>query len=243
MKTETLQRTWELFKVPNAVVEVRALGVSGKHRAWDGYTSHTVTGYFDDGEAFVEAVSALDAASRASGIYITLNPVNPDLLARANNRLVAAKRGETTTDADILFRRWLLLDFDPVRPAGISSTRAELQLALETAKHARAFLCEVCEWPLHTMRMACSGNGIHLLMRMNEPNDVTTRDHVKTILEHAQRMFATGSVALDTNVYNAARITKLYGTVARKGDATAERKHRLSGFIDEVHAAESEATA
>jgi hypothetical protein len=58
------------------------------------------------------------------GIYITLNPTNPALLARSANRLQNRVQ-VTTSDSDIFARRWLLLDFDPVRPSGISSMDKE----------------------------------------------------------------------------------------------------------------------
>ena len=68
-------------------------------------------------------------SQHATGIYITQNPVDPDLLARANNRL-QRKPKHTTTDADIIRLAHLTLDFDPVRKSGISSTDAELAAAL-----------------------------------------------------------------------------------------------------------------
>jgi hypothetical protein len=46
------------------------------------------------------------------------------LLARANNRVVEYAK-HATRDDQIERRRWLLIDFDPVRPSGISSTDAE----------------------------------------------------------------------------------------------------------------------
>ena len=60
-------------------------------------------------------------SQHATGIYITQNPVDPDLLARANNRL-QRKAKQTTTDADIIRLAHLTLDFDPVRKSGISAT-------------------------------------------------------------------------------------------------------------------------
>jgi hypothetical protein len=39
-------------------------------------------------------------------------------------------------------------------------------------------------------------------------------------------------VSVDTGVYNAARIWKLYGTIACKGDNTPERPHRPARFIE-----------
>lgn len=228
---QSLRRVWGLFKAPDAILEVRALDCSGKHKAWSGWATSTLSGYFDDADAFFEAVTGLDKAGRASGIYVTLNPVQPDLLARANNRLVAAKRGETTDDAHILARRWILLDFDPVRPAGISSTDAELKRALESAKQARAQLSNM-GWPLPVM--ACSGNGIHLLYRVDLANDESAREGVKATLQSLAERFSGEAVSLDTGVFNAGRIVKCYGTVARKGDATADRRHRRALILEEM---------
>ena len=64
-------------------------------------------------------------------IYFTINPVNPDLLARANNRFVESRTA--TSDADIVCRRWLFIDLDPKRPSGISSSDAELDAARSMA--------------------------------------------------------------------------------------------------------------
>ncbi len=228
--TEHLQRTWDLFKADNAIVEVRALDCSGKSQAWPGWATGTVSGYFNDKDAFVVAVTLLDQARRASGIYITLNPVQPDLLARAVNRLIPApKRGTTTEDIHIVARRWLLLDFDPIRPTGISSTQAELKAALDAANYAQEQLA-LQGWP-GSVR-ACSGNGIHLLYRVDLPNSDEAKRSLQTALQGLSQRFGTEKVSLDTSVFNASRIVKLYGTASRKGDATPERPHRLSQFLD-----------
>ena len=59
----------------------------------------------------------------------TLNPVSPTLLARAAMRL-EPRATSTTGDMDIVRRRWMLIDCDPVRPSDVSATDAELALAL-----------------------------------------------------------------------------------------------------------------
>jgi hypothetical protein len=50
---------------------------------------------------------------------------DPALLARSHNRFTEAKTDSTTPDKHILSRRWLLVDFDPVRPAEISASDEE----------------------------------------------------------------------------------------------------------------------
>src|SRR5262245_65225405 len=75
----------------------------------------TISGYFDSPEYLAYAAADLDGAGQA--IYVTLNPVNPTLLARSVNRTKDGVR-ETTSGKDISRRAWLLVDCDAVRPAG-----------------------------------------------------------------------------------------------------------------------------
>ena len=65
--------------------------------------------------------------------------MEPGLLARSHNEM-DVKAEHTTKDADVLKRRWLLIDIDPVRPAGISSNKAEMKAAISRAKSIREWL-------------------------------------------------------------------------------------------------------
>src|SRR4051794_3771289 len=68
---------------PGEVREVRILG----HVPRSGYGApSTASGYFDSPESLIEALDGI-GSQHATGIYITHNPVDPDLLARANNRV------------------------------------------------------------------------------------------------------------------------------------------------------------
>ena len=103
---------------------------------------HTVSGYFDDPEQLASAAAAID---QADGIYLVLNPVRPELLARAANHTTSEKIAGTS-DRDIVFRRGMLVDLDPARPSGISSTEAEHQAALDRARTIRDALRQA-GWP------------------------------------------------------------------------------------------------
>jgi hypothetical protein len=115
---------------PGQVVEVRAITEEGM-----------ASGYFNDLDALAAAVEPLDAAG-VQGTYITLNEVNPALLSRRANRIKGrlSKKDATTADSDIIRRRWLPIDIDPVRPSGVSSTDEEHQAALVKAAEIAAFL-------------------------------------------------------------------------------------------------------
>jgi hypothetical protein len=186
----------------------------------------TVAGYFDDAERLADAVLGIDGT--VPGVYLTLNPCNPALLARAANRLQDHAQ-VTTSDTDILRRRWLLIDFDPVRPAGISSTNRE---------HGRAIAAACGAWDdlrgagFPDPVVADSGNGAHLLYRLDLPNDSGATDLVRGILGGVAAHCAPDDIAIDQTVFNASRITKLYGTMACKGDNLPDRPHRRSRLLE-----------
>jgi len=81
---------------------------------------------------------------------------------------------------------------------------------------------------------AMSGNGAHLLIRLPElANDPENVQRIKSALAAIAREFQGPYVDIDLSVYNPARICKLYGTTARKGDSTKTRPHRKS-FIEKT---------
>lgn len=187
----------------------------------------TLSGYYNDMEKLING--AAEYSGHVPGIYITLNPINPQLLARADNRLERYARW-TTSDDEILQRTWLGIDVDPVRPASISSTDAEHKLALTRTREIRDFLRAQLEWPVPIL--ADSGNGGHLLSRIDLPHDNESRDLIKRCLESLDFMFSDEKVRVDIGVFNAARIWKLYGTMSCKGDNVSERPHRLARLLE-----------
>ncbi len=154
----TLSRTREAIRATLAVVldgesvaELRVLGSK----------NGIISGYYDDYDALARDAATLDG--QGDGVYVTLNPVQPDLLARAKNR-VKKYAQHTTGDNDIRRLRWLFIDLDPVRPSGISSTEDEHTAALTLAQQIGDALRQQ-GWPAPVL--ADSGNGAHLLYRID----------------------------------------------------------------------------
>jgi hypothetical protein len=213
-----------LFK-PGDVIEIRALNVDrGPTRS-----GVTYSGYFefDAGEEIARALASL--GGRADGIYVALNQVNPTLLARARNRLQLGLKN-TTSDADIIAWRWLYIDVDPVRPAGISATDAEHQAAHECAIRIREWLSGR-GWPEPVY--ADSGNGAHLLYFLPDLPLDRAKSLIEQCLKALDARFSDSAVKVDRATGNAPRICKLYGTMARKGDSTPERPHRPAHVLEE----------
>lgn len=223
------EKVFRYFFKKGEVTEVRALDLTGKSPFWDGWARGTVSGYFDDPVTFMKAVKALNGLKQATSIYFGLNPCDPALLARANNRLIAAKN--TTTDAQVVCHRWLYIDLDPVRAAGISSTNEESVLAQDRRHKLVSFLTQE-SWPEPIL--SNSGNGCHALYLLPDlPNNKEITVLKQACLQALAGKFTDAKVDIDRSVFNAARICKLYGTWARKGDNMPDRPHRQS-FLEHI---------
>jgi hypothetical protein len=182
-----------------------------------GFGGCTLAGWFDDRERLLAEAHKL----RGVSAYLTFNPVRPDLLARSDNRLTRARH--TTRDADILCLRWLYVDIDPLRPAEISSTDAELAAALARRDAILGDQPRIAA----TAAWGCSGNGAWILVRLPDyPND----PHHATLLTRAlatlDRLYSDNTVRIDTATANPARLIGLPGTLKAKGSNRPERPWR-----------------
>jgi hypothetical protein len=223
------------FVKPGEVVEIRVIEIYGKSPAWASeWAKGTVNGYFDDHAAFCRAVAAVEK-SKHGGCYFTLQVIDPRLIGRSFNRLSVSK--QTTSDRDVLAFRWLPVDLDPVRPAGISSSDAELAAAVRLRDEIAGSIC--ADYKLPEPIRAVSGNGVHLLYPLPDLPVLKYAEAVKKIIEDISTKYSTPEVSIDGKVFNPARIWKLCGTTARKGDPVPEgphraaRPHRLS-YIDHL---------
>lgn len=168
---------------------------------------------FTDQDSAAKWAEAASVHSR--GVYVVMNPFDPSKI-----------RGSAVDDQAVTVRRWLLIDVDPARPVDTNSSREELERATSTAFAIEAFLSE-SGFPVPVR--ALSGNGAHLLYRVDLPNDSDSLALVNGVLKYLSSEYSVAEkVSVDTTVGNAARITKLYGTLTRKGPSTEGRPHRMS---------------
>jgi hypothetical protein len=100
------------------VIELRALFSKQRRR--------TDVGYLDGKHREQLVQEALRLNNAGAAVYVTLNRLDPQLLARCANRVQQGAQ-TSATDADVTRRRWLLLDFDPVRPKDTSATDAQVK--------------------------------------------------------------------------------------------------------------------
>jgi replicative DNA helicase len=187
-------------------VEIRIITLAGKLLFRRFNSSRAAAAWADEQE------------EQARGIYVVMNPFAEAAIANA-----------TVNDAAVTRRRWLLIDLDPVRPKDANATDAELDAATKRAAKVSEDLTAL-GWPLPVS--AISGNGAHLLYRLDEPNDAATTELTENVLAALAEKYTDEQVELDTTVSNASRITKLYGTLTRKGATTEERPWRPSMIVN-----------
>ena len=166
--------------------------------------------------AFQKSASAL--GHEGYNVYIVMNSIDPHFAGNETN-------GIAVRDSDISARRLLLIDFDRIETSA-PATDHEIAEALSVADQVSEYLHERwCITPHKTM----SGNGIHLYVPLdNIANDPASKTSCQRLLIALAKKFNTGTIRVDTSVYNASRITKVLGTIARKGTATAERPFRMA---------------
>ena len=127
---------------PDQVVELRALKMHDGAAAQGG-TGYTAAGTFRGTELVEMARQALLLSGNCQGVYYTLNPLRAERLVRQAPRVQRASRGQTAEDLDVIERRWLLIDIDPVKPAAHSddsATDEEKRRTLAVAKVVRDYL-------------------------------------------------------------------------------------------------------
>ncbi len=239
MSDSDIEKVYNVFFRPGEVVELRALGCGGKNNAWEGFARHDtgVFGYCNNAKDFVRSAEALDRlAEPPYGIYFTINPPKPAVMARAHNRLVAVnKKRPCTSDKEIRKVRWLPIDIDvsnAVRPTGVSSSAEELKLTRLAGIEIVKFLSEKMGFPDPIKGM--SGNGHHVIYRIPEMVPEEAKPLLKKCLAALQDQLTVEHVEVDQKVFNPSRIWKLYGTTARKGDHTNDRPHRQSRLFKDA---------
>jgi hypothetical protein len=208
--------------VPDQVLELRVLHVIRKYGR-----SHAESGFYDSNSLLKMMIDALTISPMSRGVYFTLNPLKPVLLSRRTCRLSYAGSGESATDQDVINRNWLFIDADPIRDPHVSATDDEKAYAEETIYAVREFLSQE-GWPKPLV--SDSGNGFHLLYRIDLPTN--DRQDIPYLLKVLADQFDSDHVKIDQSVGNLARICKLPGTWARKGDPSPERPHRVARIVE-----------
>ena len=192
-------------------------------------------GYYDaqHRDDLIYHAGILSDLSDISGVYYTINHIQPSLLFRSRfteNKYHA--HPQTTSDRDTTSRNVFFIDVDPQRISGCSATTEEKSFAEAVANKVFDYLTSQ-GWP-EPIRVD-SGNGYHLLYK-TEDNISTSSKVNGTVFELALKAlsarFSCEHVKIDTGVFNPSRIAKLPNTMARKGANMPTRPWRMAEVLD-----------
>lgn len=215
---ERVKRSIEILKPNNALYEIRILIGSGKRK-------QTISGYFKGTKNLEAAFNKIDL--RRANVFYSLNEIAEECYSKEQHERFL-QIDDTTSDSDIVAYRWFLVDVDPKRKSGISSTNEELEAAKLTASRIKEYLNILgFKKPIE----ALSGNGCHLLYAIDLPNNDENEKLLKQCLYALDATFNNEKIDIDKSVFNPSRVSKLYGSIARKGADTEERPHRLSQIV------------
>lgn len=199
--------------------EVRIIG---------GRNKKPITGYFKNVDKLLDSLNKVNLQN--VNVYITLHQIKESLFSRIQSEQFVAG-ANATGDNEVDGYKWLFIDLDPVRETGISSSDDELKEAFNLAKRVAEYLSDVgFEEPVKAM----SGNGAHLLYRIQLVNTEANKELIKKCLKALSVMFDNDAVKVDTANFNQSRVCKLYGTLAQKGRHTKERPFRMSRIFGEA---------
>jgi len=215
-----ISRMWEIFELRDTdVIELRAIWPKMPGQPKPPQTRHFYVGRYPSVDACQRAVevAALQLNQAGYNTYVVMNPLKPDFDARNARK------------EDVLHRRLLLVDLDRAGFKDDPATAQELDAALAVAESIMAFTANL---GLPKPSIVMSGNGYHLYYRLADlPNTLETTMLIEGTLQSLANIFNTDSVEVDTKVSDAGRITKIPGTIARKGKESADRPYRQAVVV------------
>ena len=217
-----IQKMWRIFSAgKSSIFELRALAPIGIVPKLKPVTKHFRAAAYEDVEVCKRAFEQEALRLNADGynIYIVMNPIKTGFT------------GHAAGDDDIAYRDLLLVDIDRAVKKVEPANDAEVEAARLTANAIKCCLTERgFSDPLRVM----SGNGHHLYYVLNDvPNTTEAATAVQQVLHNLAAKFDNADVKVDTAVYNASRITKVPGTIMRKGMESAGRPYRMAVVYEE----------
>jgi hypothetical protein len=218
-----IKKLWGILAVgQDSVLELRAIPPRGLPKELQPRVKHFRAARYPSVDSCKAAFEqeALTLNQDGYNVYTVMNPIRSDFSGPG-----AAK------DPDIRYRDLLLIDIDRVGDTSVPADQAELDAAYRLALAVKTDMAKR-GWPQPFMVMR--GNGYHLYYVLHGVGNTPEAEAmVRGTLTGLAAAFDNDVVGIDTTVFNASRITKVPGTIMRKGAATEDRPHRMAVVCDE----------
>jgi putative DNA primase/helicase len=219
-----VERTLATLYDPNQVLELRLYG--------DGAGKEKVipqVGWFDNHQLLAETIVKNEVYPACC--KISLNPIKPEFLeGKPLNELRTWEKNMCASDEWIASVRWLLIDNDgPPRSEVVSATTDEKALAADATYKLVDELKHQLGWSPDSFLIADSGNGYHVLLRVDLPAE-GSKPLMQRVVKAAQ-VLAGDKVIIDPKTAYPSRPIKPYGVISHKGTNCLERPWRRTNLI------------
>ena len=213
---------WSVFKESGPlVIEVRSIWPKRIEPEQPTLSRCFDSAQYPDLHAFRAAVEAyvIQINQRGYNMYATLNPLRSGL-----------SHSHCAGDKDVTCRRRLLIDIDREDGKEHPASDAQIEAARMLADQIRRYLDDL-GWPKPVRVM--SGNGYHLVYPLDDlPNTNEVTHAVRDLLRSLKVKFLGNGLSIDTSVSNASRVTKLPGTLARRGTEIENHPYRVARIYE-----------
>lgn len=218
---EQIYKWWSIFHNEGEITEIRSFGGT------------TFSGYYKDIDNAIRDIEMLESKPDQQ-IYFITNAIREDCYGRAQRERLIMKPKNTTNDEEIVGRKWIMIDLDPKRASGVNSSNQELEYAHKKAVAVYKFLRDN---GFNDPVVCMSGNGYHLMYACRIGVSQETDLLIERFINALAMLFTDEHVDVDKKCKNRARLSKVYGTTAKKGANSDDRPWRTSYIVkapDEV---------
>ena len=203
---DLIKDTWQIIGVGNStVLEMRGICPAGHQLKPRSISKLFRRTDYDTEQDLKQAVNtwALSQNDFGYNIYVVMNSIK------------SSHSTGSVSNSDIEFRDLLFIDLDRATDTKNPATDQEIDAAFEVANNiSRFFQRRGMDSPIQVM----SGNGVHLYFILDSiANDERSTNQIKKLLCLLGHNFDTPQIKVDRGVYDSCRITKVPGTVMRKG--------------------------
>ena len=207
-----------------AWIELQALHVL------DGRFSSNYFAHVNDLGTVVRLIVEMEKR-KPQGTYFIMNAIDPTCATRAvAGRWHLAMKNCSTSDADIVERRAILIDCDVIRPRNTSATGEQVEDADDVAGRIYDRLTEIIgsNGPIGD---GATGNGAAVMIAVNIAANKEGDALIKGLLVALSHTFNTATIEIYVTVSDRKRLCPAWGSTKRKGgDGIAERPHRSTNF-------------
>lgn len=193
------------------------------YKKWD--IGGSLIGFYDLDHLNEMSQEIVNWDGHAEGIYSTINDIDPKYLQiKANELMLKPGDGKGTQNNGVISFNTLFIDIDVEKPQKAAATKEQVDALLPVQEHIKTVLDKIC--PYYAKGMSGNGYNFYIPLVSHEVTDEVNEQR-QEILNRINQYYQPeyGQILkIDSNVFNSGRITRLSGTMNKKGREDLHRE-------------------